>query len=68
VLANVKRVLSFVFNHIDAMAALGAPIWPLEPSTIMHLWSTERLPEGMQEVTITWDSSEHGVAFAIREE
>ena len=34
----------------------------------MHLWLTGRLPEGMQEVTITWDASEHGVAFAIREE
>ena len=34
----------------------------------MHLWLTGRLPEGMQEVTITWDASEHGIVFAIREE
>ena len=67
-LASVKRVLTFVNKHIDTMASLGAPIWPLEPSTLMHLWVTGRLPEGMRVVVITWDASEHGVAFAIREE
>ena len=67
-LASVKRVLTFVNKHIDTMASLGASIWPLEPSTLMHLWVTGRLPEGMRVVVITWDASEHGVAFAIREE
>ena len=65
-LSNAKRILTFVFENIDSMASLGAPIWPLEPSTVMHLWTTGRVPAGMRVVVITWDASEYGVAFSIR--
>ena len=67
-LKNVKRILAFVFEHVDAMVALGAPIWPLDASTILHLWTVGRLPADMRVVTLTWDASEFGVALTIRKE
>ena len=50
------------------MVALGAPIWPLDASTVLHLWTVGRLPKDMRVVTITWDASEFGVALTIRKE
>ena len=66
-LASVKRVLSFLMQHLQPMIDIGAPIWQLEASTLYYLWSTSQLPPDMTVVVITWDASVYGVGFSFQE-
>ena len=65
-LENVKRVLSILTPHLQLMIDIGAPIWPLEASTLYHLWTVGQLPAGTEVVVATWDASTFGVGFSFR--
>ena len=65
-LDNVKRVLRFLTAHLQTMIDIGAPIWPLEASTLYHLWTVGQLPPGVEVIVVTWDASAFGVGFSFR--
>ena len=66
-LSCVKRVLTFLRDHLQPMIDIGSPIWQLEASTLYYLWSIDRLPPRTDVVVITWDASAFGVGFSFRE-
>ncbi len=51
-----------LFKWLPPMQENGAEMWPLDPSTVLHLWEQGVETPGGRLIVVFWDSSPEGAA------
>ena len=64
-LRQIHATARFLLEVFPRQAAKGAPMWPLEASTIYDRWQ-RRLPLPHDVVVVTYDAAEFGVGVSVR--
>ena len=62
----LRETMGFLFTWLPQLQPLGAEMWPLDPHTVYYNWTQGISTPGGPLIVLTWDSSLHGVAIAIR--
>ena len=66
--AEMMDVAAFLLRHLAKLVQLGAPIWPIQASTLHDRFMRRALPAALQDnvVVLTHDAAESGVGCAHR--
>ena len=65
-LVDIKEMAKYLILNLPALAALGAPLWELETTTLHEHWCSGK-ETGAKIFLATWDAAIPGVAMVFRD-